>query len=150
MQLIDARDIAAFTLDHAESGTSDRFVTSGGAEQITFAGWLAECARATGATPELIWIEDRFLLANGVRPWTELPLWAPRIPAMAGVWSPSSTRALAAGLHCRSLADTVRDTWLWLKHIPEDQRSFGTARLHHCIDPDKEARLLADWSAQPA
>ena len=63
------------------------------------------------------------------------------------MWAHSSAKALAAGLTCRPLRETVRDTWEWLKDIPEEQRSFGR-KMPHGIDPEKEARILAAWDAR--
>ncbi|GAA3128248.1 NAD-dependent epimerase/dehydratase family protein [Planomonospora alba] len=145
MQVVDARDIAAFTLSQAEAGTADRFFVSGVAGNTTYRGLLEECRAATGSDAEFTWVDDRFLLDRGVQPWTELPLWAPADPAFAGVWLPSSAKALAAGLTCRPVAQTVRDTWEWLRDIPVERRSFGSERMRHGIDPGKEAEILAAW-----
>lgn len=65
----------------------------------------------TGADAELVWVPDRFLLDQEVRPWTELPLWRPDLPEYAGVWAVETARAEAAGLRTRPVRDTVRDTW---------------------------------------
>ncbi|MFC4063102.1 NAD-dependent epimerase/dehydratase family protein [Planomonospora corallina] len=145
MQLVDARDIAAFTLSQAEAGTDDRFFVSGVPGNTTYRGFLEECRAATGSHAELAWVDDGFLLERGVQPWVELPLWAPADPAFAGVWLPSSAKALAAGLTCRPVAETVRDTWEWLRDVPVERRSFGNERMRHGIDPDKEAGILAEW-----
>ncbi|GAB2468897.1 NAD-dependent epimerase/dehydratase family protein [Streptosporangium sandarakinum] len=142
MQLIDARDIAAFTLDQAEAGTNDRFFVSGVRGNITYRGLLEECRAVTGSDAELVWVDDEFLLDRDVAPWTELPVWAPRNEEFAGVWLPSSEKALAAGLRCRPVAETVRDTWAWLRGIPVEERSFRG----HGIDPEKEAKILAEWA----
>ncbi|MFJ2029772.1 NAD-dependent epimerase/dehydratase family protein [Streptosporangium sp. NPDC087985] len=142
MQLIDARDIAAFTLTQAEAGVNDRFFTSGVQGNITYGDWLAECRAVTGSDAEFVWVKDRFLLDRKVEPWTELPLWAPEIPELTGAWLPSSAKAHAAGLRCRPVTETVRDTWAWLRDIPVEERSFG----RHGIDPGKEARILAEWA----
>nr|BFE81602.1 NAD-dependent epimerase/dehydratase family protein [Planobispora longispora] len=148
MQLIDARDIAAFTLSQAEAGTADRFFVSGVEGNATYRGLLQECRAVTGSDAEFVWVDDRFLLDREVQPWTELPVWAPRSPEFAGVWLPSSAKARAAGLTCRPVAETVRDTWAWLRDIPVERRSFGTARMSHGIDPDKEAEILAAWEGR--
>ncbi|GIH76564.1 NAD-dependent epimerase/dehydratase family protein [Planobispora longispora] len=148
MQLIDARDIAAFTLSQAEAGTADRFFVSGVEGNATYRGLLQECRAVTGSDAEFVWVDDRFLLDREVQPWTELPVWAPRSPEFAGVWLPSSAKARAAGLTCRPVAETVRDTWAWLRDIPVERRSFGTARMSHGIDPDKEAEILAAWEGE--
>ncbi|MFI0418324.1 NAD-dependent epimerase/dehydratase family protein [Spongiactinospora sp. 9N601] len=145
MQLIDARDIAAFTLDQAEAGTDDRFLTSGVPDTTTYGGWLAECIRVTGSDAEPVWVDDEFLLAREVQPWTEFPLWVPGTPDMRNVWRMSSAKAAAAGLRCRPIAETVADTWAWLRDVPADRRNFGNVRVSHGIDPDKEAAILAEW-----
>ncbi|MFI7036323.1 NAD-dependent epimerase/dehydratase family protein [Microbispora rosea] len=147
MQLIDARDIAAFTLDHAAKGTTGRYMTGGVQGNTTYGDWLNACAEVTGSDPELVWVADEFLVDQGVEIWTELPLWAPE-PDHQGVWTHSSAKAIAAGLTCRPVRETVRDTWEWLKDIPEERRSFG-GRMRHGIAPDKEARILAAWDARP-
>ncbi|GAA4219321.1 hypothetical protein FHR32_000361 [Streptosporangium album] len=51
-------------------------------------------------------------------------------------------KAHAAGLRCRPVAETVRDTWAWLRDLPAQDRSFG----RHGIDPEKEAAILAEWA----
>ncbi|WP_432923979.1 NAD-dependent epimerase/dehydratase family protein [Microbispora sp. CA-135349] len=146
MQLIDARDIAAFTLDQAAKGTTGRYMTGGVRGNATYGGWLNDCVEVTGSDAELVWADDEFLVDQGVQPWTELPLWYPEADRL-GVWTHSSAKAVAAGLTCRPVRETVRDTWEWLKDVPEERRSFG-GRLSHGLDPDKEARILAAWDSR--
>ena len=83
------------------------------------------------------------LLEHGVQPWSELPLWAPPLPELPHVWDVDSSAAYAAGLRCRPVTETVRDTWAWL----QDDGRF--APLAHDvppvgIDPGKEQRILED------
>jgi 2'-hydroxyisoflavone reductase len=143
MQLIDARDIAAFTLARAADGTTGRFVTSGVPGSATFGSWLGACVAVTGTAAELVWVPDQVLLEHDVQQMFELPLWLADGPASAGAWLTSPANALAAGLVCRPVEETVRDTWEWLREIPEDERSFGTSAVQHGIAPDKEARIVA-------
>jgi 2'-hydroxyisoflavone reductase len=147
-QLIDARDIAAFTLAQASKGTTGRFMTTGVPGSATFGSWLGECVAATGSDAELVWVDDQVLLEHGVEELYELPLWLADGPASAAAWLTSPAKALAAGLVCRPVEETVRDTWEWLREIPEDERSFGTPQIRHGIAPDKEARILAAWDAR--
>ncbi|MFC4586892.1 NAD-dependent epimerase/dehydratase family protein [Sphaerisporangium corydalis] len=149
MQLIDARDIAAFTVDLAAKGTGGRFLLTGPAGNTTFGRWLADMIEVTGADTELVWVEDRFLLDRDVEPWTELPLWVPSAPDSEGTWNVSVAKAEAAGLRCRPVAETVRDTWDWYKDRDHDALarrlpSWG----RHGIAPDKEAEILAAWDAR--
>jgi len=50
-------------------------------------------------------------MEQGVKQWTELPLWRTH----AGVWAVDSSRAVEAGLRCRPIGETVADTWDWLR-----------------------------------
>jgi 2'-hydroxyisoflavone reductase len=145
LQLIDARDIAAFTLAQAAEGTAGRFVTSGPPGSATFGSWLGACVAATGSEAELVWVPDQVLLEHDVQQLFELPLWLADGPASAAAWLTSPAKARAAGLVCRPVEETVRDTWDWLREIPEDERSFGTPTVRHGLAPDKEARILAAW-----
>jgi 2'-hydroxyisoflavone reductase len=149
LQLIDARDIASFTLAQTAIGTTGRFVTSGVPGSATFGSWLDACVTATGSAAELVWVADQVLQEHDVRQLFEVPLWLADGPASAAAWLASPAKALAAGLVCRRLEDTVRDTWEWLRHIPEDERSFGIPTIQHGIAPHKEARILAAWDADP-
>ena len=147
LQLIDVRDLAAFVLARAADAVVGRFVTSGAPGSATFGRWLGACVAATGSPAELVWVPDQVLLEHDVQQLFELPLWLADGPASAAAWLTSPAKALAAGLVCRPLEDTVQDTWRWLRAIPEDQRSFGTSDVHHGIAPDKEARILSAWEA---
>ncbi|GIH26769.1 reductase [Acrocarpospora phusangensis] len=148
MQVIDARDIAAFTLDQSEISATGRFLTSGVPGNTTYGDWLNLCIEATGSDAELVWVDDRFLLDRGVEQWSELPLWMVPAPETRGTWNPSSAKAAAAGLTCRPVRETVQDTWAWLREIPVAERSFRSRMLSHGIDPGKEAKILAEWDAR--
>jgi 2'-hydroxyisoflavone reductase len=71
---------------------------------------IGACVEVTGAGARPVWVSDAFLVEQGVGQWTELPLWR----TSAGVWAVAPGRAMAAGLVCRPLGDTVADTWAWL------------------------------------
>ncbi|GII62685.1 reductase [Sphaerisporangium krabiense] len=149
MQLIDARDIATFTVDQAAKGTEGRFLLTGPAGNTTFGRWLADCAEATGSDAEFVWVDDDFLHAREVEPWTELPLWIPAGESDAGAWSVATARAEAAGLRCRPVRETVRDTWDWLKDrdVAALEERLPSWRRHG-IAPEKEARVLSEWDAR--
>jgi 2'-hydroxyisoflavone reductase len=106
-----------------------------GSGEATFADFLDACAKATGAAPELVWTPDGVLLEHGVRQWSELPLWR----TSPGTWDVSSAKARAAGLATRPIADTVRDTWEWMRDaaLEVNDRSAEIG-----IAPEKEQRIL--------
>src|SRR5205085_12019413 len=77
VQLIDARDLAAFALDLLEAGADGvlNVVTPDGL--LTLERVLDACRAAAGGDARPIWVDPGFLPERGVEPWTELPLWAP-------------------------------------------------------------------------
>ncbi|MDI2127325.1 NAD-dependent epimerase/dehydratase family protein [Yinghuangia seranimata] len=152
MQLIDSRDLAAFTLDRTEAGAEGRYVVSGSPANTTMGDWLADCVEATGSDAELVWVDDEFLLEHGVEPWSELPLWAPASDDFAGVWLPDPSKALADGLVCRPVRETVRDTWAWLKAagMPTDLPRYRGHQIQQGINREKERAILAAWDERSA
>jgi len=142
IQPIDARDVANFALDLAESGRAGVFNVAAPKGHATFGSMLVQCAHATGSNSELVWVDDEFLVEHGVRQWTEIPLWR----VHEGTWNVDATMASAAGLTCRPLAETVGDTWTWMG---EDGGPAPYGRqAQHGLSPERERQLLALWEAQ--
>jgi nucleoside-diphosphate-sugar epimerase len=117
LQYVDARDLAEFALDAGLRGDSGAFniVTPPG--QHTLGEILTACVEATGSDAHLRWVPEERILAAGIEPWTELPIWLPAGPDHDAMHHGDVTAALAAGLHFRPLAETVGDTWAWLRSI---------------------------------
>lgn len=144
IQPIDVRDLAGFVLDAIEHGAAGAFNLAPVQDRETFGGMLTACAQAVGADPDITWVDEQWLAGQGVRQWTELPLW--RIAR--GTWAMDTDRAAAQGLACRPLATTVADVWSWWQG---GGRPVAHERwAHHGIDVEKEARLLAAWDHQQA
>ncbi len=140
VQLIDARDLAAWMLDLGERRVAGAFNGTAPAGRTTFGEVLEAAVAATGSGAELVWVPDERLEAAGVEPWTELPLWLPA----RGTWAVGTERAQAAGLRCRPVAETVADTWAWLRDGGETE--LGEWRSEHRPAPmpaSREAELLA-------
>ena len=151
MQVIDARDIAIFGLDRIVDGSSGTYLTSGTPGNTSWGEYLGTCVEATGGKAELVWLDDAFLEEQGVEPWTELPLWAPRNEEFAAVWSPSSAKAIAAGLRCRPVPESIRSTAAWLFAPGGMDEAFDAARSQKddaLMTPDREQQLLAKWDAR--
>ena len=105
VQFVDARDVGAW-LTEAPPGV---FVATGPTRAL--GETLEEVAAAVGGGARLVWTDEQRLVDAGVQPWTELPLW---LPAEArGLMHADISRALAAGLAFRPLAETARDTLAW-------------------------------------
>ncbi|MEV7556992.1 NAD-dependent epimerase/dehydratase family protein [Streptomyces sp. NPDC089795] len=138
IQPVDVRDVAAFAVDQAAGtdGPGQAFNIAH-PEGISWADFIATCLAVTGSTGSPAWADAAALTAHGVKQWTELPLWRTH----SGVWSVDASRAVAAGLRCRPLADTIADTWAWMQ---ADGRPVEHPRWdEHGVDPAKEALILA-------
>ncbi len=142
VQFIDARDLAEWTVRLVEQGGAGRFNATGPERPLEMGAVLEACAREAGAEPSWTWVDDAFLVEQGVQPYTELPLWIPAGPETAGLNLVDCSRALAAGLTFRPLQATVRDTLEWARAAPEPlPPGAGLA-------PDRERELLDAWRAR--
>jgi 2'-hydroxyisoflavone reductase len=132
IQVIDARDLAAFLLDGLHRDKRGTFNLTGNPRPFVIL--LDLCRTATYSDADLVWIPTEQLVAAGVNPEAGIPLWigAPGYEAFNDV---DSSRALAAGLTCRAITETIRDTLAWDigRGGPEQEG----------LDPAEEARLLA-------
>jgi len=84
------------------------------------------------------------VLAAGIEPWTELPIWLPPDHEYAGLHAANVERAHGAGLRCRPVEETVADTWSWLASLP------GPAPLRPDLPPPgldeaRERAVLDAW-----
>ena len=111
VQLVHARDMAEWILDAAERRTAGAYNVTGPASPLTAGSLLERIAALAPAAARLHWVPERFLLEQGVSPWTELPLWLPE--ASNGMLDVGIARALADGLRVRPLDDTLREVMEW-------------------------------------
>ncbi|MDG9705981.1 NAD-dependent epimerase/dehydratase family protein [Streptomyces sp. DH37] len=141
LQYVDARDLAAWTLDAAERGLGGAYNLVSPPGHTTMGELLESCVRVTGSGAVLRWTDPEPILAAGVRPWTDLPVWAPPGELHDAVHRGDVSRAVAAGLRCRPVGETVADTWAWLRGLGgepprrPDRPAVGLA-------PGKEAEVL--------
>jgi 2'-hydroxyisoflavone reductase len=155
LQVIDARDLADWTVRSVEQGTAGTFNAAGPAWPAWPAGPAApltigevlETSRAvSGSDARFTWVDEAFLLERGVRYWQDLPALVPESdPSVAGMVRIDSARAIAAGLTFRPLADTIRDTLAWDAAQPQRPQD---APLQAGLAPEREAQLLAEWHAR--
>jgi 2'-hydroxyisoflavone reductase len=146
VQLIDARDLADWTVRMAEQRSAGVFNATGPATPLTFGQMLERVRSATGNAAEVVFVAEDRLAEAGVTPWDQLPLWLdlPRHPELHGLLSVDIGRALAAGLTFRALEDTSADTLAWVRtrdglpanHAEDSPPTAGLA-------PGREADLLS-------
>jgi nucleoside-diphosphate-sugar epimerase len=141
LQYVDARDLARWLLDAAESGRSGTFNVVSRRGHATMGSLLEACRLTTGGDARLTWVSPERLEAAGVEPWTELPLWIPPESDYAWLHDTNVERAHAAGLVCRPVTETVADTWEWLLSV--DRRPPVREDLPKPgLDPAKERAAL--------
>ncbi|AYG79953.1 hypothetical protein DWB77_02072 [Streptomyces hundungensis] len=140
---VDARDVATFACGRVEAGRgAEVFNLTAPKNHATMGSFLRACIEVIGAEATLEWVDEDWLLDQGVKQWTELPLWR----TYPGTWTVSGVRAQEAGLRCRPLSETVADTWAWLS---SGETAVENERAAHIgLSEEKEATLLTAWDAR--
>ena len=125
-QLVDVRDLAHWLVSAAGSGATG--VVNAAGPCLPLADHLATARQVAGHDGELVAVDQDWLEAHRVAPWSgerSLPMWLP-LPAYAGFMARSTAVAERLGLQVRPLADTLRDTLAWeLRHGPGRRRGAG-------------------------
>lgn len=142
LQYIDVRDLSAWLLDAAARGLGGPYNAVSPPGHTTMGELLGECLRVTGGAATLRWVRPEPILAAGVVPWNDLPIWIPPGHEYRPLHEADSGKAAAAGLTCRPVADTVADTWAWLDGTGATIAGLpGRAAVG--LDPAVETALLA-------
>jgi len=139
VQIIDARDLAAWNLDLVERGDEGTFDAVGPEQPLSFGAILAAFQAVTPGDFEVTWVDEQFLLDNEVGVWMEVPLWVPE--SMPGFQRIDNSASVAAGLRCRSIEVIARDVAAWCAENPPAADNTGLA-------PEREAELLALWDGR--
>ncbi len=144
VQLVDARDLAEWIVSAATSGVVGTYNAAGPAMPLTMEALLDACRAAAGHDAGFTWVDDAFLVDEGIVPFTELPLWLP--PSASGLLRLDASRAIAEGLRFRSLAATIVD--VATTPAEADLAAAGPARPYAGLDPRRERALLDRWHAR--
>ena len=142
VQVIDVRDLAEWLLDAGVqrlTGTYD-----GIGETMPFGRFLERAAVGVRAQPRLTWVTPEFLTEQNVQHWMgerSLPLWLP-LPEYAGFMTRDASSAYAAGLRCRDIAETARDTVAWEREVGREHP------VKAGLTEAEEADLLRAWHAR--
>lgn len=141
VQIIDARDLAEWTIRQAEAKSGGAYNAAGPDYRFTFEAMLHGIRAVTGKAVELNWASAEFLADQGLDPWSDMPVWIPRQEDFAGFSTRSNAKAVESGLTFRPFADTVTATLDWFRTRPEDRQ----ADIRAGISAAREAEALAAW-----
>ena len=135
VQLIDVNDAARFIVEGAARGLSGVFNLTG--HPFPMNALLESCRRVAKSDARFIWCSDEAILAAGLEPWSEVPLWLPYSnEAFRYFLEISVEKAFANGLHMRPLDETLVQILTW-------DRGRRSVPLKAGMPPEKEAALLA-------
>lgn len=136
VQMIDARDLAGWTVRMAERSETGTYNATGKPFEMTMGRMLDVIKETTGGDADFSWAGEEFLDHENVRPWSEMPFYLPESDEdTKGFLSANIDKALKAGITFHPLRETVLDTFEWRAGVDE--------LLKAGIGPDREAELLA-------
>ncbi|WP_446219287.1 NAD-dependent epimerase/dehydratase family protein [Micromonospora sp. IBHARD004] len=151
VQYVDVRDLATWLLDRGAEGVGGAYNVVGRTGHATMGELLDAAVAVTGSDAVLRWTDPEPILAAGVEPWNDLPIWIPLGHEYRWLQERDVERAYAAGLACRPAAETVADTWRWLREVGRiPPRAGRPARAAVGLDPEREAALLAAVAGRAA
>lgn len=150
VQIIDARDLAEWTIQMIDGDRTGVFNATAPVQPYAFQSIINAClqvAKETVGSHTAGWevsftpVDEAFLVEAGVGPWMELPLWLPG-DEEAGIMAVDISRAIAAGLTFRPLVRTTVDTLTWAQGRPSDHQWRAG------LKPERERELLRAWQAR--
>lgn len=149
IQIIDARDLAQFSLDCLERRITGVFNVISPPSRFSIGDLVDRAARAAvdiaqpSPLPSPVWLPTRFLDEHKVMPWSDMPVWVPDTEDMIGFARTSAEKAVQAGLRIRPLEATLADTLRW--HLGRPQKDRETLRAG--LSRQRESEVLATWDA---
>jgi len=139
-QIVDVRDLGRFMVHLVEEEASGTFNATGPESPMTMAEMLYGIRAVTSGPVGFTWVHADFLREHEVGAWMEMPVWVYPSEETRGFSAYDCSKAIAAGLSFRPLAETARDTLDWWKALPESEQNLRTG-----LDPQKEATILRAW-----
>jgi len=140
-QFIDVRDLTEWMVRCLENDVTGVYNATGPGSPLSVAEMLYGIRAVTTSDVRFTWVDADFLAAQGVRPFSHMPLWQLPVGRTAGFFRMDASRAQARGLTYRPLATTAADTLEWWLREPAERR----AELRAGLSPDRERGVLRAW-----
>ncbi len=131
VQLIDARDLAAFVVACIENGTLGTFNAVGPGDMLRMHEMLDSMKTTIGVDTRIRWMRYADLDERHAM----FPIVASPEGEFAGAHRVSNARAIAAGLTFTSLETTTLDTLAWWDSLDQQRRDLMRSGLR-VVDPD--------------
>jgi 2'-hydroxyisoflavone reductase len=141
IQIIDARDLAEWTIRMVEQGTTGSFNAVGPKSKLTMGRVLNEIKKTTNSDARFTWVDADFLASQKVL--DEIPIWTPSKGPEIGYHLTNINKAVSKGLTFRPLPDTIKATLDWFKKQTAERQS----KMRAGLKPEREAEVLAAWHA---
>jgi 2'-hydroxyisoflavone reductase len=139
IQIIDARDLAEWTIRMVEQGTVGAFNATGPKSKLAMGRMLSDMKQTTNSDARFTWVDDDFLKAQKII--DDVPIWTSTRGSEISYLTTNINKALKHGLTFRPLSDTTKATLEWFhKQTPERQ-----SKMRAGIKPEREAEVLAAW-----
>jgi 2'-hydroxyisoflavone reductase len=141
IQIIDARDLAEWTIRMVEQGTTGSFNAVGPKSKLGVGRMLDVIRNTTNSDARFTWVDDKFLTSEKII--DDIPIWTSPHGPEIGYSTMNINKAVSKGLTFRPLADTTRATLVWFRKQPTSRQ----LKMRAGIKTEREAEVLAAWHA---
>ena len=135
LQVIDARDQAAWIIRSIEANVTGAFNVAGDSS-LTLGQVIEAAVELSGSDVTVRAVSAEMMAEYEIQPWQEFPLYVP-MDGYEGFHHFSVAKALANGLEFRPIKDTIRDILDW--YDLDQPLKIG-------LKPEREAELLTKLS----
>ena len=141
IQIIDARDLAEWTIRMVEQGTVGSFNAVGPKSKLGMGRMLDVIRQTTNSEARFTWVDDKFLTSEKII--DDIPIWTSPHGSEIGYSTMNINKAVGKGLTFRPLSDTTRATLDWFRKQPTSRQ----LKMRAGIKPERETEVLAAWHA---
>jgi len=139
IQIIDARDLAEWTIRMVEQGATGPFNAVGPKTKLTMGHMLSDMKKTTHSDARFTWVTDKFLTDQKII--DDIPIWTSTHGPEIGYSTVNINKAVSKGLTFRPLSETTRATLEWFRKQPPDRQM----KMRAGFSAQREAEVLAAW-----